>query len=367
MPAKLTYKQSGVNYNSLDSLKRMAQKAAKNTVNNLPKSITEISESRGESAYVLDIGDNYLAIVEEGLGTKTLVADAMRKFTNKTYYDHIAQDTVATIINDLITVGAKPISIMAYWSTGGAAWFEDTQRMQDLVSGWEKACNMSGVVWGGGETPTLTGIVEQNSIELAGAAVGIIEPKSRLSLGDKLSSGDAIVVFESSGIHANGLTLARKVAEQLPQGYKTPIAGGRMYGDALLDPTIIYAKLIQSLFEAGIDIHYMADITGHGWRKIMRHNNKFTYHIASLPPVPPVLTFLVEQTGLNDEEAYGTFNMGAGFAVFIPQKNVENILKIAKVNNIKAYDVGRVEEGDKQVIIEPIDVIYASSSLQVRE
>ena len=276
MPAKLTYKQSGVNYDSLDSLKRMAQKAAKSTVKNLPPNITEISESRGESAYVLDIGDKYLAIVEEGLGTKTLVADAMHALTGKTYYDHIAQDTVATMVNDLITVGAKPISIMAYWSTGAALWFENTQRMKDLVDGWEQACHMSGVVWGGGETPTLTGIVEQNSIELAGAAVGIIEPKSRLSLGDKLVGGDAIVVFESSGIHANGLTLARKVAEQLPQGYKTPIAGGRMYGDALLDPTIIYAKLIQNLFDVGVDIHYMADITGHGWRKIMRHNKKFT-------------------------------------------------------------------------------------------
>ena len=367
MPAKLTYKQSGVNYDSLDSLKRMAQKAAKSTVKNLPPNITEISESRGESAYVLDIGDKYLAIVEEGLGTKTLVADAMHALTGKTYYDHIAQDTVATMVNDLITVGAKPISIMAYWSTGAALWFENTQRMKDLVDGWEQACHMSGVVWGGGETPTLTGIVEQNSIELAGAAVGIIEPKSRLSLGDKLVVGDAIVVFESSGIHADGLTLARKLAEHLPQGYKTPIAGGRMYGDALLDPTIIYAKLIQNLFDVGVDIHYMADITGHGWRKIMRHNKKFTYRISSLPPVPDVLTFLVEQAGLSDKEAFGTFNMGAGFAVFVPQEDVKNTLAIAKAHTIKVYDVGRVEKGDKQVILEPIHVTYARSSLQVRE
>jgi len=367
MPNKLTYQQSGVDYKSLDALKRMAQKVAKNTVKNLPKTIVEISASRGESAYVLDMGDEYLAMVEEGLGTKTLVADAMYTATGKTYYDHIAQDAVAMIINDLITVGAKPISIVAYWSTGSAQWFEDKKRMYDLVRGWEKACHMSGVAWGGGETPTLTGIVENNAIELAGAAMGIVKPKSRLSLGDKLRGGDIIVVFESSGIHANGLTLARKIADQLPDGYETKMKSGRSYGDALLDSTMIYAKLTQALFDAGVDIHYMTNITGHGWRKIMRHNSAFTYQISKLPPVPEILSFLSQKAGLNAKETYGTFNMGAGFAIFISKEDLKKTLAISQKNTIKAYNVGKIVEGDKQVILKPINVTYASKSLQVRE
>ena len=142
---------------------------------------------------------------------------------------------------------------------------------------------------------------------------------------------------------------------------------GRSYGDVLLDPTIIYANLLQDLFDGGVDIHYMTDITGHGWRKIMRHNRELTYRISRLPPVPEVLNFLSEHAGLNDKDAYGTFNMGGGFAVFIPRKDVKKTLEIATQRNIKAYDVGRVEKGAKQVILEPIFVTYASSSLQVRE
>ena len=140
-----------------------------------------------------------------------------------------------------------------------------------------------------------------------------------------------------------------------------------MYGEALLTPTIIYSRVVGELLDKGIIPSYMANITGHGWRKIMRHNKKFTYRISSLPPVPDVLTFLVEQAGLSDKEAFGTFNMGAGFAVFVPQEDVKNTLAIAKAHTIKVYDVGRVEKGDKQVILEPIHVTYARSSLQVRE
>ncbi|PIZ64058.1 phosphoribosylformylglycinamidine cyclo-ligase [Candidatus Roizmanbacteria bacterium CG_4_10_14_0_2_um_filter_39_13] len=363
---KLTYKQSGVDYDVLDLLKRCAQKESKTTLHNLPKGITELSKSRGESAYVMDIGDRYLAVVEEGLGTKNLIADTMYEITGKTYYDQIAQDTIGTMVNDLITVGAYPLSVSAYWAVGSSDWFKDKKRMSDLVKGWAHACNMAGVVWGGGETPTLSGIVKESAIDLAGACYGIIDPKDRLTLGKKLISGDHIVMFESSGIHANGLTLARKIGEKLSHGFKTKISDGRMYGEAILDGSILYPKLIQDLFDKQIDIHYMAHITGHGWRKLMRLNNNFTYRISTIPPVPPVLLFLVEQAGLNDEEAYSTFNMGGGYAVYIPRNDVEKTIKIAKKHKIKAYEVGVVEKGKKQVIIEPLNITYNSGSLNIR-
>jgi len=363
---KMTYKQSGVDYDILDLLKRLAQTESKTTAKNLPGGITELSQSRGESAYVMDIGDRYLAIVEEGLGTKNLVADEMYKLTDKSYYDQIAQDTIGTMVNDLITVGARPLSIAAYWAVGSSDWFTDHQRMNDLVIGWARACDRAGVVWGGGETPTLSGIIDEKAIDLAGACYGIIQPKNRLTLGATLKAGDHIIVFESNGIHANGLTLARMISKQLTNGYTTKISDGRMFGEAILDGTILYSKLIQNLFEKNIDIHYMAHITGHGWRKLMRLNDEFTYRITNLPPVPPVLSFLSDQAGLSNEEAYSTFNMGGGYAVYIPKEEINETIKIAKKHKIRAFDVGTVEDGQKQVIIEPLNITYTSGSLHIR-
>jgi phosphoribosylformylglycinamidine cyclo-ligase len=366
MKNKLTYKQSGVNYEAIDYLKRIAQLAGEKTVNNILKNYKEVSQSRGESAHVVDAGEYYFASVIEGLGTKSLVADEMYKLTGKTYYDNLAYDTVAMIINDLITVGAKPLTLMAYWAAGSSEWFKDKKRIDDLVSGWTKASQDSGAVWGGGETPVLSEIINKKAIDLAGACFGIINPKKNLCLGEKLQAGDRIILFESSGIHANGLTLAKKISESLPEGYLTKIDGEKTYGETLLTPTIIYAKLIEDLLKNNIDIHYMVNITGHGWRKLMRHQKPLTYRITNLPPVPKVLKFIVEQGKLDDKEAYGNFNMGAGFAIFVPAKEVGQVFNMAKKLKIKAYNAGMIEVGEKKVIIEPKNIIFEKETLQVR-
>ncbi len=366
MKTNLTYKQSGVNYETIDYLKMIAQLAGEKTSKNLPFNFKEINHSRGESAHVIDAGKYYFASVIEGLGTKNLVADEMYRLTGKTYYDSLAYDTVAMIVNDLITVGAKPLTLMAYWAAGSSDWFKDKKRADDLVDGWTKASQDSGAVWGGGETPVLSGIINKDAIDLAGACFGIINPKKNLCLGEKLQAGDRIILFESNGIHANGLTLARKIAGNLPEGYLTKIGGEKTYGEALLTPTIIYAKLIEDLLENTTDIHYMVNITGHGWRKLMRHKKELIYKITNLPPVPEVLKFIIEQGKIDDKEAYGNFNMGAGFAIFVPEKDVIRVLKLAKTHKIKAYSYGIVEKGEKKVIIEPKNIIFEKESLQVR-
>ncbi len=363
---QLTYKDSGVNYDTIDYLKRIAQEAGKKTLNNLPSNYKEVNESRGESAHVIDAGEYYFTSVIEGLGTKSLVADEMYKLTGKTYYDNVAYDTVAMIVNDLITVGARPLTLMAYWAAGSSNWFSDKKRADDLVSGWTKASNDSGVVWGGGETPVLSKIINENEIDLAGSCFGIINPKKNLCLGAKLQVGDKIILFESSGIHANGLTLARKIAESLPEGYLTKVNGEKTYGELLLTPTIIYTKLIADLLKNNIDIHYMVNVTGHGWRKLMRHKKELTYRIKDLPPVPEVLKYIVEQGKLDYKEAYGNLNMGAGFAIFVPESAVTQVLSLSKSQNIKAYDAGIVEAKEKKVLIEPLNITLEKESLQVR-
>ena len=371
----LTYSQSGVNYSVMDPLKQLAQIQGKKTGHQLKTAgFSEVGASRGESAYVVDAGNHYLAFVQEGLGTKNLVADEMQKITGKSYYDSIAQDTVAMIVNDLITVGAKPLTILAYWAVGSSSWFSNQARNNDLVVGWSHACEKAGACWGGGETPTLSGIINKKTIDLAGSAVGIVKPKQRLVLGEKLQAGDVIVAFESSGIHANGVTLARKLAEKLPDGYATKMDSGpfdsaqgkQMYGEVLLTPTIIYAKLVHDLLDAGVDIHYMVNITGHGWRKLMRSSQLFTYRITQLPPVPEVFRLIQEKGPVSKEEMYANFNMGAGYAIFVPGNFVTTIKDIASQNNIKTYEVGVVEAGEKQVILEPKKITFKADSLQVK-
>jgi phosphoribosylformylglycinamidine cyclo-ligase len=363
----LTYNDAGVDYSKIDPLKIDAQRAARETAGNLDRhNITEIPASRGESAYVVDMGDFLLASITECLGTKVLIADAMRPITGKTYFDALAQDTLAMAINDIITVGATPVSVQAYWAAGSSAWFDDKQRAADLVRGWKAACDKCGVAWGGGETPSLGGVVNADTIDLAASCIGIVRPKERLTIADKLKAGDAIVLLASSGIHANGVSLARKVAADSAAGYKAKLSDGRLYGDALLDPTVLYSPVTEALFKADIVPHYCANITGHGWRKIMRHPAAFTYRFHKVPPVPAVLAYLQQAAGMNDSDAYGTFNMGAGFALFVEPSQAEKTVTVAKSAGIDAWIAGKVENGLKSVVIEPIGVTYTDADMHLR-
>ena len=364
----LTYEQSGVNYDVIDPLKIQAQQAAAGTAINLQAhGFTELAGSRGESAYVVDVGPFYLASIVECLGSKALVADEMARLTGKTWYESIAQDTIAMAVNDLITVGATPLVVQAYWAAGGSEWFTQPQRAQALVEGWKKACDTCQVAWGGGETPALAGVVVDDRIDLAASCTGIIQPKQRLSLGDELQAGDAIVTLASSGIHANGLSLARKLAERLPQGYLTPVPGSNQtYGEALLAPTTLYSPVTEALWKAGINVHYSINVTGHGWRKLLRHTKALTYRISQLPPVPPVLQFIQQQAQHSAQEAYSTLNMGAGFALFVRPQDAQHTVQVAKAQGIDAWVCGQVEAGPKRLLIEPIDVEFGLDDLQLR-
>ena len=363
----LDYKQAGVDYSKIDPLKILAQQAAASTAGNLQQhGLHEVAASRGESAYVVDCGDFYLASITECLGTKALVADATRRLTGKTYYDQIAQDTLAMAINDLITVGATPVSVHAYWAAGGSAWFDDAQRAKDLVDGWRAACDRCSVSWGGGETPALAGVVADDRIDLAASCVGLVRPKTRLTLGEHLGPGDAIVLLASSGIHANGVSLARKLAERLPAGYGTRLPSGALFGEALLTPTVLYAPVTEALAAAGIVPHYQANITGHGWRKVMRHPATLTYRFHTLPEVPEVLRFLQRETGSDDRAAYGNLNMGAGYALFVAAADADRTVQVAEAAGVHALVAGRVEAGPKQVVLTPLGLSFGADDLHVR-
>lgn len=365
--APLTYEQSGVKYDLIDPLKVAAQRAAAATAGHLlSHGFCEVGASRGESAFVVDVGPFYLASIVECLGSKALVADEMQRLTGRTWYEGIAQDTIAMAVNDLITVGATPLVVQAYWAAGGSPWFSDGPRAKALVEGWKRACDRCGVTWGGGETPALAGIVENDRIDLAASCTGIVQPKSRLSLGDRLEPGDAIVLLASSGIHANGLTLARTLAQQLPQGYLTPLEDGLTYGEGLLAPTVLYSPVSEALARAEIQPHYCVNVTGHGWRKLLRHPAALTYRVHMAPPVPPVLRFIQEHAGLDIKEAYSTLNMGAGFAYFVAAEDAQSTVEVARACGVQAWAAGAVEAGPKQLLIEPLGLRYSADDLQLR-
>ncbi len=367
----MTYAQSGVDYDAMDPFKLACQLAAGETAGNIQRlndgEFREFKPSRGESAYLIDDVECYLAHVEEGLGTKNLVADAMYYvLTGKSYYDHIAQDTVAMIVNDMVTVGALPLSVAMHLAVGDSGWFSNEVRSGDLISGWKNACDLARCVWGGGETPALKGIINPEGAVLSGSAIGIIKPKSRLITPDKIRRGDVIVLIESSGIHANGLTLARKIADKLPEGYLTKLSGGRAYGDVLLDPTHIYVGLVEDCLNAGIDIHYAVNITGHGWRKLMRANQPFRYVIETLPTQLPIFDFIQKHGPVEDLEAYGNFNMGAGFALYVSENQAAQVIGITKKLGLRAFVAGHIETGNKSVVIKPKGIEYAGDTLAVR-
>jgi phosphoribosylformylglycinamidine cyclo-ligase len=364
---KISYQESGVDYGSLDPAKTLAQKAGVETGIHLKNyGFDEISDTRGESAFIWKQNNIYMASVTESLGTKNLVADEMRKITGKTYYDNIGYDTVASALNDLATVGAKPLTVFAFWAVGKSSWFDDIKRTTDLVNGWKQACDYAKTTWGGGESPSYNNIVNPDTIALGGSVVGIITSEKRMLLDKNVKEGDRIILLKSSGINANGISLARAVAKKLPEGYATKLPGGQFYGEAILEKTNIYASLIQDLLDADVNIHYISNITGHGLRKVMRGRGTFTYIIEKLFKPQEIFPFIQKHTGLSDYEIYETYNMGQDYALFLPVKDINKALAIIKQNGFEGLNAGYVKEGEKQVIIKPKNITFMGETLKVR-
>ena len=218
------------------------------------------------------------------------------------------------------------------------------------VEGWRKACEDAGATWGGGESPSLPGLLSDDEIELAGAAVGAVPAGRKAILGQDLAAGDEIVLVAASGLHANGASLARLIAARLPDGYATEMPDGERFGEALLAPSVMYVPLVATLLEQALPVTYLSHVTGHGLLKLMRPQRELTYRIERLPPVPPVLSFLVEQAGLGASEAHKTFNMGSGFAVYCAAGAGADVVAAAAGVGLHALLAGRVEEGPRRVV-----------------
>ncbi len=360
------YRDAGVDYETLDAGKRLAMAAALSTSPLLAShGARALEDSRGEPAFVFELGDRALAFVVEGLGTKSIIARQVLAEQGIDRFAEVAYDTVAAIVNDLCCVGALPLVVNAYFATGSSDWYREAARSRSLVEGWRRGCADAGCAWGGGESPSLAGLVQEHEIELAGAAVGAVPQGSAPILGEALGPGDEIVLVDSSGLHANGASLARLLAGRLREGYATALPSGRSLGEALLEPSAMYVGLVAELLSRGTPLTYSSHITGHGLLKLMRRPIALRYRIWKLPEVPEVLSFLVAQAGLEAKAAYSTFNMGAGFALYCAAGAGGEIVEVAGELGLRACIAGGVEEGPREVLLEPVDVRFDGGELEL--
>lgn len=371
----MTMDKAGVVFANNDSFQRYAQEMARETMGNAARiSAAPVVWSRGESAFVQRINGRHFGHVHEGLGTKNLIADAMLELTGRCYYRAIAQDCVAMAVNDLCTLGIFPMSTSMHIAVGSSDWFTNDERNRELLEGWRDACTLAGSEWGPGETSTLRGVVEENACELSASTFGAAYGVTPIFDPQEISHGDAMIFLSSSGIHSNGATLIRRLVGDDIDIYNSTLSDGEKFGEALLRPTHIYVPLVEALVNARVEVHYCVNITGHGWRKLMRAHGNFTYTVDALQTEIPVFEMIQRLGSVSREEMYSQFNMGAGFAIYLPESQVNSALDALKpfesLNGINAYRAGYItanESGEKKkVVVKHLGITFESESLQIR-
>lgn len=322
----MTYASAGVNIERAESfVARLKQRATR-------PGHREMWSGAGGYASIYPIAKGVgVAVTTDGVGTKLLVAHELKN--HKT----IGIDLVAMVANDLICVGATPTMFLDYFAVGKL----QDQIADDIIEGIIEGCDRAGMILAGGETAEMPGVYEGDHYDLAGFAVGHVE-RSSLLTGEAIKPGQAVVAVGSSGIHSNGLSLARKV-----------LANDRAAYEKLLIPTYIYVRpAVEVLKQTGL-VTGIAHITGGGWRNMFRLNAQVGFHIDSPLPVPEVLSEIAHHVSL--EEMYRTFNMGMGLAL-IASGDPNVVVRAFRDAGFVAQVVGRTTEQAKTLFLEPLNL-----------
>ncbi len=285
--------------------------------------------AEGHYANLIKLGDHGIALATDGVGTKLLIAQQIKKF------DTIGIDCVAMNVNDLLAMGIIPKAFVDYLAVSEL----NVELAEEIMKGLYKGCELASIPILGGELATIPELLaeKENSFDVAGTALGIVH-LSKIIDGTKVKTGDSILGISSNGIHSNGFTLARKV---LLQKYKlTDVipGGGKLY-EELLKPTRIYVKAISELLDS-CDVHGLAHITGGGFKKLFRLTNlgfEFKHF-----PNPPLIFSEIQQIGRIDyREMFTTFNMGIGFMVIVSEESEQNALSLLN-KHFESYPLGTI-------------------------
>jgi len=324
----LTYKKAGVDISKIKQSQMAIGKLISST-HKLQKK-AKMTHGFGHYAGIVEIpGGKLLATHTDGVGTKVVIANMMKK------YNTIGIDCVAMNVNDIICIGATPISFVDYI----AANKNDVTIFKKIVEGLVTGAKKSAMPIVGGETAIMPDVIDGKgfAFDLAGMVVGLLEKKD-LILGNKIKTGDIIIGVNSTGFHSNGYSLVRK-ALLTKYSIKDKVKGVGMIGDALLKPTEIYTKPVLEIIQK-CKINGLAHITGGSFTKLLRLK-KIGYEIDSLPKIPAIMG-LVEEQGVKSEEMYKTFNMGVGFCVIASKEYATKIKSVFKKYKISSQEIGKI-------------------------
>lgn len=297
----------------------------------------------------LDGLDTGIAISTDGVGTKLLVAELLGK------YDTVGIDCIAMNVNDLLCVGATPVSFVDYIAVEEL----DPTVLDEIGKGLFRGAEQARVSISGGEIAQIKemvrGVREGSGFDLAGTAIGTVA-LDRVIVGQDVQPGDAVIGLASSGIHSNGLTLARRV---LLHDTKLTVHSyvqecGRTVGEELLEPTRIYVPEVTAMFAAGLRLKALMHVTGDGFFNLARTAAPIGYVIHTLPPPPPIFGVLQAVGGLSDAEMFQVYNMGIGFCVVAAEPDAERVLQIATAHGTRAWRIGAtVASAERTITIEP--------------
>lgn len=262
----------------------------------------------GHFAGLVEFGDYALALAVDGVGTKMLVADRLRDWST------LGIDCIAMNVNDLYVMNIEPVAFVDYIATDRV----EPEKMKQIGAGLNEGARLANINLIGGETATLKGLV--NGLDLAGTCLGIGK-KDEIITGAAIKEGDVIIGVPSSGIHSNGLTLARKVVESYAD-YSEKMPWGKTLGEELLTPTRIYSEVLE--VTRNCEIHGMCHITGGGLNNL-RRLGAFGFDISKPLTPPPVFDWIEEIGNVEKHEMYRTFNMGMGYVFIAPEEETSRI------------------------------------------
>ncbi|MGV3719506.1 MAG: phosphoribosylformylglycinamidine cyclo-ligase [Actinomycetota bacterium] len=308
----------------------------------------------GYYANVIRLADNLgLAIGTDGVGTKILVAEMLRK------YDTIGIDCIAMNANDVICVGAEPLAMVDYLAVQEAR----PDVLEQIGKGLYEGAVQANITIPGGELAQLkdmiVGLQPNEGIDLMGTCVGIVQ-LDRLILGQEMVPGDVVVGLASSGIHSNGFTLARKAlfeaAGYAPDQHVAEF--GRSVGEELLEPTRMYVRPVWQMISEGLPVRSLYHITGEGLLNLNRGERPLGFDIQWLPEPQPIFQVIAAAAKVGPEEMYRVYNMGVGFCVVVPESAVARIQEIAKEHGIESWALGTVVEDErKRVWVRPAGLV----------
>ena len=295
----------------------------------------------GHYAGLIKLGSELLALHSDGVGTKVLVAQVMNKF------DTVGIDCVAMNVNDVICVGAQPVGFIDYVALRQPnEWL-----LQEIAKGLVEGARQSQMAIVGGETAVLPDVITgdgENAFDLAGMVMGVV--KGKPVLGSSIKPGDVILGAESSGLHSNGYTLARKV---LLSKYSVDDNTDHLVqtvGEELLIPTRIYVRPVMEILKKKIRVCGLANITGGSFTKLARLNTKVRYDLDDLPVSTGIFKQIQVDGEIDAKEMYRTFNMGIGFCVIAPKASADDIVSIFAKYKMHCKTVGRIEKGRGEVV-----------------